>query len=190
MCVLEVFSYFVTDRLVRMNYQHYQAYGATHYPQYTPSHYAQYQPAQTATIPTAPTATATTSTTTTAPLSRQPTQTANEPEQNADISTLNDAVGSAGLDLRVRFPESILKFSYLLMQDSRRRRRHFNGLRITTALIEVTKIDLEDSPVVQHLTRAFWGQRCVLSARNIKYLGYQKIRSITLLWPCARDYRL
>ncbi|OCB87216.1 hypothetical protein A7U60_g5733 [Sanghuangporus baumii] len=85
-----------------MNYQHYQAYGATHYPQYTPQHYAQYT-AQTATIPTVPAATTTTltSTTSAAPLSRQATQTpAVETDQNADISTLNDAVGSAGLDLR------------------------------------------------------------------------------------------
>ncbi|KAL5527904.1 hypothetical protein ACEPAG_6705 [Sanghuangporus baumii] len=85
-----------------MNYQHYQAYGATHYPQYTPQHYAQYT-AQTATIPTVPAVTTATSTSTTsaAPLSRQATQTpAVETDQNADISTLNDAVGSAGLDLR------------------------------------------------------------------------------------------
>ncbi|EJD01705.1 uncharacterized protein FOMMEDRAFT_135856 [Fomitiporia mediterranea MF3/22] len=85
-----------------MNYQHYQAYGASHYPQYT-QHYAQYQPAQTAAIPTATPAPAQPAAPTpvAAPLSRQPTQTAaNELESNVDISTLNDALGSAGLDLR------------------------------------------------------------------------------------------
>ena len=106
-----------------MNYQHYQAYGATHYPQYTPQHYTQYA-AQTATIPTAPTATTSTSTTSAAPLSRQATQTpAVETDQNADISTLNDAVGSAGLDLRVSIARLILMFSGLLIRVIIGRRR-------------------------------------------------------------------
>ncbi|THH06624.1 hypothetical protein EW145_g3957 [Phellinidium pouzarii] len=83
-----------------MTYQHYAAYGSTHYPQaaYTPHpHYAQYQTAQpTTTTPTTSTAAPVAAL---PPISRQATQT-NELEGNVDIKTLNDALGSAGVDLR------------------------------------------------------------------------------------------
>jgi len=76
------------------SYQHYQYY-ASHYPQY-----AQQTSHLVITPPTAPTARPAAATTSTA------TTTAAAPSQgnsaSNDISTLNDAIGSAGVDLRVR----------------------------------------------------------------------------------------
>lgn len=114
-----------------MSYQHY-TYGATHYPAaaYSHTHFQQYQTAQpalaaptpaptTAPIPTATPAPAPSSTPTPAPptLSRhltqaaQTTTTATQPAQpeTTNVATLNDALGSAGVDLRVSFTfESLL----------------------------------------------------------------------------------
>lgn len=139
-----------------MNYQHYQAYGATHYPQYTPQHYTQYA-AQTATIPTAPTATTSTSTTSAAPLSRQATQTpAVETDQNADISTLNDAVGSAGLDLRVSGATTCSHVLKVTDSDyNRRKKRLCSAHRIIMVLTGAMRIDREDNRIVQPSIRGY-----------------------------------
>ncbi|KAI5121185.1 hypothetical protein M0805_005986 [Coniferiporia weirii] len=123
--------------LNRMTYQHYAAYGSTHYPQaaYAPHpHYTQYQATQpAATVSTVSTPTPVASA---APVSRQATQ-ANEPEGNVDISTLNDALGSAGVDLRAE--EETLQRSqdyhtmYRTHED--RSRKQSNGPAFDTRLL-------------------------------------------------------
>ena len=93
-----------------MSYSHYQAYGpSTHYAQ-TPygNHFHPYQPPAPTHPATVPTPTATVATTA-APVSRQPTQ-GNE-TNNTDIASLNDALGSAGVDLRVRLTYTRRKFT-------------------------------------------------------------------------------
>lgn len=99
-----------------MAYQAYAAYNSAHYPQATYPHFAQYQHMQT---PAASTSTAVATpipapaATTTATPVPKPTTTAtttaasaapqsNGQEAHVDISTLNDALGSAGVDLKVR----------------------------------------------------------------------------------------
>ncbi|KAH8118850.1 transcription initiation factor TFIID component TAF4 family-domain-containing protein [Phellopilus nigrolimitatus] len=120
-----------------MTYQHYGAYGATHYPQAAYAshpHYSQYQTAQppaTAPAPQAPQASQANQ-----PISRQATQ-ANDSESNVDIATLNDALGSAGLDLRAE--EETLQRSqdhhmtYRIHED--RSRKQSNGITFDSRII-------------------------------------------------------
>ncbi|KLO14523.1 hypothetical protein SCHPADRAFT_872440 [Schizopora paradoxa] len=96
-----------------MMYPHYQTYGqASHHYASPYSHYQQYQPPQSIATPATAPAQTTTAAPTVAPvasvaptpISRQPTQVQQQqPANNADtndIATLNDALGSAGVDLR------------------------------------------------------------------------------------------
>ena len=82
-------------------YQHYSYSSHSHYPQAAYAAHYPYAPQSTATAGTA----ATTATTTTAATTTQPQASSSSQQRmdaaGSDITTLNDALGSAGVDLRV-----------------------------------------------------------------------------------------
>ena len=87
-----------------------QYYYASHYPQSSYGHYHQYTPQQTAqTAQPAQTSQSTQPLHTQTALTRQNTQT--NSVDTADIATLNDALGSAGVDLRVSYCMEIFELS-------------------------------------------------------------------------------
>lgn len=83
-------------------YQHYSYSSHSHYPQAAYAAHYPYAPQSTA---TAGTTAATTATTTTAATTTQPQASSSSQQRmdaaGSDITTLNDALGSAGVDLRV-----------------------------------------------------------------------------------------
>ena len=152
-----------------MPYQHY-TYGATHYPAAAYSHFQQYQ----ATQPAATTAaTTTTSSTASAPLSRQPTQTTQattatistpaQPAQpeSTDVMTLNDALGSAGVDLRVSGIFSNAS-QFLTGNTCRQRKRHCKDHKTITPLTAPMKIALVNSLIHHRLIREYSERQCVI----------------------------
>ena len=118
-----------------MAYQAYAAYNSAHYPQAAYPHFAQYTPAPQATPTPAPAMNtaatlAAASTPSTMPsaaatlsVSKPATPAAaaasvaqvNGQDANMDISTLNDALGSAGVDLKVRFDNLISSLIIVLI---------------------------------------------------------------------------
>ena len=80
--------------------QYYTQFQHSHYPQASYGHYQPY-------IPPAQTAQTQTPGPVTAAVQRQPAQATNQLD-TADVATLNDAIGSAGVDLRVRAPRPSL----------------------------------------------------------------------------------
>jgi hypothetical protein len=78
--------------------QYYAQFQHSHYPQASYGHYQPY-------IPPAQTTQNQTPAPVTAAVQRQPAQATNQFD-TADVATLNDAIGSAGVDLRVSAPPS------------------------------------------------------------------------------------
>ena len=114
--------------------QYYTQFQHSHYPQASYGHYQPYiPPAQTAQTQTPGLA-----------IQRQPAQAASQLD-TADVATLNDAIGSAGVDLRVRpLPRrsSLLSSRY----HHRRKKKRCSAAPINTKRIAHMKIARESSP--------------------------------------------
>ena len=115
--------------------QYYSQFQHSHYPQASYGHYQPYiPPAQTA---------QTTPGLMTAAIQRQPAQAASQLD-TADVATLNDAIGSAGVDLRVR---TTIYFIALSSRCShRRKKKPYSVVLISTKRIAHMKIARENSP--------------------------------------------
>ncbi len=87
-----------------------------------------------------------------AAIQRQPSQATNQLD-TADVATLNDAIGSAGVDLRVRALSCRLSF-LRLRYSHRRKKNRYNAVLINTKRIVHMKIARESNPRIPILTRA------------------------------------
>lgn len=137
-----------------MAYQSY-TYGSNHYPQTPYAHLQQYQAQQLHTS-TAP-----------VQIVRQQTQSQANEVDTADVATLNDALGSAGVDLRVRVHNCNLLIGFP-DENRRLRKKRCNDRRIITRLTEFRKTARESSLRTFHSILEFWALRCEILALNIK----------------------
>jgi hypothetical protein len=145
--------------------QYYSQFQHSHYPQASYGHYQPY-------IPPAQTAQAHTPGPVTAAIQRQPSQAANQLD-TADVATLNDAIGSAGVDLRVC---ALLYHPCLLCSRycHRRKKNRYNAVMTNTKRTAHMKIARGSSPRLPILTRASWELRCVQLEQNTKLSKSQK----------------
>src|SRR5258708_7010652 len=159
--------------------QYYSQLQHSHYQQASYRHYQPFIPPTQATQSQTPGPV-------TAAIHRQPSQAGNQLD-TADVATLNDAIGSAGVDLRVRmlpYRASLLRSRYC----HRRKKNRYNAVTINTKRIVHMKIVRESSPQLLILTPASWELRCVPLGRNTKFPRSQKTLSTKLHWRYERVY--
>lgn len=125
--------------------QYYTQFQHSHYPQASYGHYQPY-------IPPAQTAQTHTPGPVTAAIQRQPSQAANQLD-TADVATLNDAIGSAGVDLRVR-ASPYHPWVLCSIFCHRRKKNRYNAVLINTKRTAHTKIARGSSPRLPISTRA------------------------------------
>lgn len=167
----------VVKHLIRATQSYYSPY--THYPQamYNTNTY-QYAAQQhaaasrqntTANIPTAQPVTGTAGN----------TSNNNSGIDTADVATLNDALGSAGVDLRVSLVRFILIFN--LLNYGRPKRRAYNGHMInTTQHTAPTKTAVVNNPPTPTSTPVSLAQACAKSQLIKKSRKFRKTPSTTL----------
>ena len=139
---------------------YYTQFQHSHYPQASYGHYQPY-------IPPAQAAQSQTPAPVTAAVQR-PSQAANQLD-TADVATLNDALGSAGVDLRVGTPISILAHTLNSVILHRRKKRHYSAVLTNTSHIVHTRTVRESSPQLLTLIRASWVPQCVRLGRSTKF---------------------
>ena len=139
---------------------YYTQFQHSHYPQASYGHYQPYIPPAQATQSQTP-----------APVTaavQRPSQAANQLD-TADVATLNDALGSAGVDLRVGTPISILAHTLNSVILHRRKKRHYSAVLTNTSHIVHTRTVRESSPQLLTLIRASWVPQCVRLGRSTKF---------------------
>lgn len=138
-----------------MPYQHYQAY-SSHYPQAAyPTHYQPYA------APPTPHAQTPTPAMSRQPITAQQQQANNSGIDTADIATLNDALGSAGVDLRVRlFSRSRTSFRSLSGPPFRPKRKRSKDHMSSINLTDPTRTARANKPRRLPLTPDSSEQQC------------------------------
>jgi hypothetical protein len=140
---------------------YYTQFQHSHYPQASYGHYQPY-------IPPTQAAQAQTPAPVTAAVQRQPSQAANQLD-TADVATLNDALGSAGVDLRVCAPISILAHTLNSAISPRRKKKPYSAVPTNTRHIVHMRTARENSPQILTLTRASWVLQCARLGRSTKF---------------------
>ena len=135
--------------------QYYTQFQHSHYPQASYGHYQPY-------IPPAQTAQTQTPGPVTAAVQRQPALETGQVD-TTDVATLNDAIGSAGVDLRVRALTHLDHRSHAhipLSTIHRQKKNRYSVARINIRRIVRMKIARGSSRRRLTLIRASWGRRC------------------------------
>jgi hypothetical protein len=140
---------------------YYTQFQHSHYPQASYGHYQPY-------IPPAQAAQSQTPAPVTAAMQRQPSQAANQLD-TADVATLNDALGSAGVDLRVCAPISIFTHRLNSVVLLRRKKKPYSAVPTNTRHIVRMRTARENSPRLLTLTRASWVLQCARLERSTKF---------------------
>ena len=161
---------------------YYTQFQHSHYPQASYGHYQPY-------IPPAQAAQSQTPAPVTAAVQRQPSQAANQLD-TADVATLNDALGSAGVDLRVCALISILTHTLISMILPRRKKKPYSAVPTNTRHTVPMRTAPENSPRILTLTHASWVPQSARLGRSIKFQKYPKTRSTMSHWPYGRGCKI